>query len=70
MSVRQKTINIASGQAFRLVHDGTKVISLIEGTDNDKTTSEHTIVEFQTEQEAIGFIQAEGLEYEVPEKTL
>ena len=67
MTIQQKTINIASGALFRLVHDGTKVISLIEGTDKDKTTSENTIVEFLTEQEALDFIQAEGLEYENPE---
>jgi hypothetical protein len=67
MAIQQKIINIASGQAFRLVHDGTKVISLIEGTDSDKTTSEHTIVEFGTEQDALDYILEQGLVYEKPE---
>ena len=58
------TIENASGQAYRLVHNGQKVMALIEGSDNTITTSIYTIEEFATKQLAINRINALGLEYD------
>ena len=47
------TINIASGDGWRLVHDNTEVKELVEGTANDHTNSIYNIEEFPTKEEAI-----------------
>jgi len=57
-------INKASGKAWRLVHDGKNVITLIEGTDKDTTGTIHTIEEFSTEKLALKGIEAKKLIYE------
>ncbi len=58
------TIETASGQAYRLAHNGLKVMALIEGTDTTFTTSIYTIEEFATKQEAIDRINTPGLDYD------
>ena len=58
------TVEKASGQAYRLVHNGVKVMALIEGTDITFTTSIYTIEEFATKQEALDRINVLGLEYD------
>ncbi len=58
------TIENASGQAFRLVHNGLKVMALIEGADNTTTSTIYTIEEFATKQQVIDRINSLGLEYD------
>ncbi len=58
------TVEKASGAAYRLVHNGLKVMALIEGTDITFTTSIYTIEEFVTKQQAIDRINSLGLEYD------
>ena len=58
------TVEKAAGAAYRLVHNGQKVMALIEGTDSTITTSIYTIEEFATKQEAIDRINVLGLEYD------
>ncbi|KKL03618.1 hypothetical protein LCGC14_2624340, partial [marine sediment metagenome] len=58
------TVETASGKAYRLVHNGQKVMALIEGTDITFTTSIYTIEEFVTKQQALDRINSLGLEYD------
>ena len=58
------TIENASGQAYRLVHNGLKVMALIEGTDITTTSTIYTIEEFATKQQVIARINSLGLEYD------
>ena len=57
------TVENASGKAHRLVHNGQKVMALIEGTDITFTSTIYTIEEFTTKQQAIDRINSLGLEY-------
>ncbi len=57
------TIENATGQAYRLVHNGQKVMALIEGADNTTTSTIYTIEEFATKQQALDRINSLGLEY-------
>lgn len=56
-------INTAVGKHFRLVHDGKKVLALVDGADNTVTSTLHPIEEFDTEKQALARIKALGLEY-------
>jgi len=58
------TVEKAAGAGYRLVHNGIKVMALINGTDITFTTSIYTIEEFATKQQAIDRINALGLEYD------
>lgn len=58
------TIENASGQAYRLVHNGVKAMALIEGTGVTTTSTIYTIEEFATKQEALDRINFLGLEYD------
>jgi len=57
--------NNATGQAIRLVHDGEKVLALIDGTDSNVTSAAHKIEEFKTQSEVMLRIDKLGLEYRV-----
>ena len=57
------TVENASGAAYRLVHNGQKVMALIEGTDITTTSTIYTIEQFATKQQAIDRINSLGLEY-------
>ncbi len=58
------TVENASGQAYRLVHNGLKVMALIEGTDITTTSTIYTIEEFVTKQQALDRINSLGLDYD------
>jgi hypothetical protein len=63
-------MNIAGpGYSWRVVYDAAEksVIAIVESS--GKTTSIHSIAEFQTEAEAVAFIQANGLKMP-PEQSL
>jgi len=62
-NVKGKLINQSRGNAWRLVHDRKQVITLIQGTDKDITSSMRTIEEFGTEGEALNKIERLGLKY-------
>ncbi len=51
-----------TGKAWRLVHDGIRVLALIEGTVETITTTKHEIEEFDTEEQAFERIKVLGLE--------
>jgi len=57
-------VNTVSGKGFRLVHDFTSVISIVEGTEKTITQSIHTIEEFKTEKECFYRIKELKLLYE------
>jgi hypothetical protein len=48
--------NEAHGIGWRLIHDGTKVIDLIEGTLENVTTTKYIIEEFPTKEDALAAI--------------
>ena len=50
-----------TGKSFRLVHDG-KVAFIIEGTEENETTTIHSVEEFSTEKQALNRVKALGLE--------
>ena len=56
-------INHAIGAKWRLVYDEEKVLTIVEGTDNNQTSSTHEIEEFDTEQAVLDRIEELGLEY-------
>ena len=57
-------VNKLAGKAWRLVYDGSKVITLINGTNKDVTTSIHIVVEYENEALALEAIEKLGLELE------
>ena len=61
-----KTKNI-TGIGFRLVHNNTKVVALIEGTRQTITSTNHEAEEWDIEQEILNRIAVLGLEYEYEE---
>ena len=63
---KYKTKNI-TGTDYRLVHNGVKVVALIEGTEKTVTSTNHRAEECSTKQEALNRINALGLEYEPPD---
>ena len=54
----------AKGKAFRLVHDGKKCFTLVEGSNLTITSSLHIIEEFATEEQALQRIKDLKLEYD------
>lgn len=60
-------IKTITGDKYRLIHDNTKVLALIDGSEQSKTTTIHEVEEFETEQQAIQRIEDLGLEYEKQE---
>ena len=67
VQVRDKEGDIKNitGESWRLVYDGEKVIALIEGTSDSvtSTSAENTVQEFNTEEEALDKIKELKLEY-------
>ena len=53
-----------TGVGFRLVYNNTKVIALIEGTEQTITSTNHKAEEWGTKQEALNQIDILGLDYE------
>ena len=53
--------NYVTGKGFRLVHNGVTDFVLIEGTEKSKTSTIYTVVEFDTEKEALEGIVKLGL---------
>ncbi len=64
ITINSKVKNV-TGKMFRLVHDGKKVMALIEGTDITRTSTMHEVEEFETEQLALNRIKDLGLEHEI-----
>ena len=60
----QFKVNELKGAAFRLVHNDTSVLALIEGTLKSQTTTIFKAEEFKTEQEVLTQIKKLGLKYE------
>jgi hypothetical protein len=56
-----------TGTGFRLVHNDTKVVALIEGTEQTITSTNHKAEERSTKQEALTRIDILGLESEPPD---
>ena len=56
------TAKHAKGKAWRLVHNGSKAIALIDGTDNCETTTIHELEEFATKEDALNRIKELNLE--------
>ncbi len=52
-----------TGAKWRLVHNGEKVLALIEGTERTVTSTMHSVEEFDTRQAALDRIEALNLEY-------
>ena len=50
-------VNHARGKAYRLVHDGIKVRTIVVGRDDNTTSTMSTIEEFETKQEVIARIE-------------
>lgn len=46
-------IKTARGRKVRAVHDGSKVLAIIDGSDNTVTSTAHTMVEFNSRDEAL-----------------
>lgn len=55
-----------TGEGFRLVHNNEKVVTIVEGTAETITSTNHEVEEFETEQEVLGQITKAGLEYDPP----
>ena len=53
-----------TGKAWRLVYDGPKGITLINGTDKNITTLIHDVLEYETEALALKAIEQLGFEIE------
>ena len=51
------TVNNARGKAYRLVHDGIKVRTIVVGSEDNVTSTLSTIEEFQTKDEVIARIE-------------
>ncbi len=51
-----------TGAKWRLVHNGVKVLALIEGMEKTVTTTIHKVEEFDTEQQVFNGIKGLGLE--------
>jgi len=64
---KNKTIQ-AKGRAWRIVHDGQRVITLVEGTDADMTSSKHEIEEQPTRRAAIARIAELELDFHPSKK--
>ena len=60
---KYKTKNI-TGAGFRLVYNSTKVIALIEGTEQTITSTNHKAEERSTKKEILNQIDILGLDYE------
>ncbi len=56
-----------TGVGFGLIHNNTKVIALIEGTEKLVTSTNHKAEERSTKQEVLDRINKMGLEYTPPE---
>lgn len=61
------TVNHASKENFRLVHDNTKAYCIIEGEEKTVTSTLYKVKDFKTEQGALNKIIELGLEYNPPE---
>jgi len=59
-------VNNAREKAFRLVYEGGKVRTIVEGADNTVTSTLFNIEEFSTEQTSLDRIKKLGLEYIPP----
>ena len=63
ITIDKKGIKHITGKGFRLVHDDTKVITLIEGTEQTITSANYRVEEWGIKQEALNRIDVLGLEY-------
>ena len=59
-------VNKSSGDNWKLIHDGIKVMTIVEGTKDTVTTTIYKIEEFETEKEVFERIKTLGLEYTSP----
>lgn len=57
-------INYVSKKGFRLIHDGVKLIAIIEGTEQSITMTIFEVEEFVTKKEALDKVSNLGLEIE------
>jgi len=57
-------------KAFRLVWEGKKCFTLVEGTDLTVTSSLHFIEEFETRNQALMRIEKLNLEYDTPQEEI
>lgn len=57
-------INHSVANAWRLVHNNTEVISIISGSENDKTSSKDNIEEFDTYDQVLNRINELNLDFQ------
>lgn len=68
MITEKDGIKNITGKMWRVVHDGEKVVAVIEGTETNVTSTSHSVMEFETQEECLAAIGCLGLKYD-PEET-